>query len=143
MKQCILVGCENTFTPHPKRLLCADCMERTRPAGKITSGNRQISSTIYSMIDKARRRNKYEVTIVEHDLYIVWPYNNRCPVFGFEFKAADGIKGCRKRSPSLDRIDPDKGYIPGNVQIISDLANKMKQNATQEELHKFADWIKK
>lgn len=39
---------------------------------------------------------------------------------------------------SLDRIDPDKGYVKGNVEIISRKANVMKNDASVEELLEFA-----
>jgi hypothetical protein len=38
---------------------------------------------------------------------------------------------------SLDKIDPSKGYVIGNLQVISKKANAMKSNATIEELRLF------
>jgi hypothetical protein len=44
-------------------------------------------------------------------------------------------------SPSLDRIKPELGYVPGNIQVISARANVMKNDATPEELLAFANWV--
>lgn len=43
-------------------------------------------------------------------------------------------KGTAPNSPTIDRIDPDKGYVPGNVWIISAQANRMKSDATLLQL---------
>lgn len=44
------------------------------------------------------------------------------------------VLGTPMVSPSLDRIDSSKGYVKGNVRVISKRANMLKNNATIEEL---------
>lgn len=64
-----------------------------------------------------------------------------CPVLGIPLIFKEGGKGGAPNSPSLDRIDNSKGYVKGNVQVISHLANSMKSTADKEQLKKFAKWI--
>lgn len=68
-----------------------------------------------------------------------------CPVFGFEIVSGQGVGmgHATYHAPSLDRIDNSKGYIKGNVQVISHLANTMKSTASPEQLKLFAEWIMK
>lgn len=40
-------------------------------------------------------------------------------------------------SPSVNRIDPNKGYVKGNVEIISQKANIALSNFTNDELRYF------
>lgn len=58
-----------------------------------------------------------------------------CPVFEVPMERGTPY------APSLDRIDPTKGYLKDNIQVISRKANTMKSNASAEELRKFANWI--
>lgn len=63
-----------------------------------------------------------------------------CPILGLPIKKA--IDGNRDLSPSLDRIDNDKGYIKGNIQVISFKANAMKLTANKDELINFSNWVR-
>ncbi len=67
-----------------------------------------------------------------------------CPVFGHKFVWGRSHLGKGKTtgdSPSLDRIIPELGYVPGNVVFISHNANRIKNNATEKELYAVADWL--
>lgn len=59
-----------------------------------------------------------------------------CPIFGTPFFLGKG--GPRNESPSIDRIYPDKGYIPGNIAIVSFKANRIKNECSPDELIELA-----
>lgn len=63
-----------------------------------------------------------------------------CPALGLKLFASDGK--ATDNSPSLDRIDNTKGYIKGNVQVISNKANRLKGDATLEDIEKLYKWMK-
>jgi hypothetical protein len=44
--------------------------------------------------------------------------------------------GNKDNTPSIDRVINNKGYIKGNVKVISNLANKLKGNLTIEQIKK-------
>lgn len=64
--------------------------------------------------------------------------NYMCPYLGvkFEKRNSDYVL-------SIDRIDPTKGYVKGNIEITSRLANTMKNKATNSQLMIFAENILK
>jgi hypothetical protein len=62
-----------------------------------------------------------------------------CPVFGVPLTT--GKRVLHDWSPSVDKIDKKKGYVRGNIQIISYLANAMKRDASPERLNQFAKWV--
>lgn len=59
-----------------------------------------------------------------------------CPILGIPIVINEGSHQPTDNSPSVDRIDSKKGYIKGNVRIISNRANRIKADATIEELKK-------
>ena len=80
------------------------------------------------------RATKYDLpfSITQDDFEIP----THCPVLGIElYHNYDGKRGSRiDNSPTLDRIVPELGYVPGNVLIVSRKANLIKSNATVEEI---------
>ena len=55
-----------------------------------------------------------------------------CPLLGIALSQGDGKM--HANSPTLDRINPKLGYVPGNVWVISQRANLIKNDATLLEL---------
>ncbi len=55
-----------------------------------------------------------------------------CPLLGMELQRNKNGE-CRDTSPSLDRKTPELGYVKGNVWVISQKANMMKNNGTIDE----------
>ena len=90
------------------------------------------------MFGNARRRAKKKNVPFDIDLpYIRSITPSHCPILGFplEWSARREDKiGALPNSPSLDRIVPERGYVKGNVWIISHKANSIKNSATHEEL---------
>ena len=94
----------------------------------------------HSMLMHAQKRAKTRgipFNITEEYLRSIWPLSNCCPYLGTAFITASG--GANNTSPSLDKITPDLGYVIGNVQIVSNFYNRMKQNSTPEQLKKFCE----
>ena len=98
---------------------------------------------VRALLNAARSRSRLyglDFDITHED--VVMP--EKCPILGIPFGPNTG-RGCgaHSDSPSLDRIDPSKGYVKGNVQVLSRLANTMKSNATREHLLAFSRWIQR
>lgn len=67
-----------------------------------------------------------------------------CPVLGIPIQRTVGKgSGYWTNNPSVDRINPDLGYVKGNVRVISHRANLLKSNATLEELELILEDAKK
>lgn len=83
------------------------------------------------------------VDITPADILAVWPKDNRCPVFGTPFRFGPVNYADRTAIPSVDRIDAKRGYVRGNIAVISWRANVIKNDATLEDLQRLVRWLKK
>jgi hypothetical protein len=59
-----------------------------------------------------------------------------CPVLLTPF-----TKGNTDTAASLDRLDASKGYVKGNVNVISRKANRIKNNASVGDLQRVVAWM--
>lgn len=109
-------------------------IQKRKEWAKEQRKGRPAEAMLYSAKARAAQK-KLAFNIEEKDIDIP----RVCPVLGIELVNNEG--GLQNNSPSLDRIVPELGYIKGNVQVISTLANRMKSNATPEELLLFAEWV--
>ena len=90
------------------------------------------------LLARARTRatqKNMEFTITKEDIIIP----DKCPLLGIDIilNAKD-----RKHSPSLDRIDSNKGYTPDNIWVVSSRANTLKNDASLQELQILVENLK-
>jgi hypothetical protein len=149
------------ISPCPALMLCCGC-SRYKPIGEfyILRDNRKPRKDIFGarrantcsscaikayisldprkkLFYSARQRANlkgYEFSITLDDVVIP----EYCPVLGIKLEGSvgHGRKNLNQleASPSLDRIDNTRGYVPGNVCVISLRANNLKKDATLAEL---------
>ena len=87
---------------------------------------------------KARAKKKgipFDITIEDFTL------PEKCPLL--EIPLTVGYGSSQENSYSLDKIIPELGYVKGNVWVISNKANAIKNNASLEELQLLVNNLEK
>lgn len=140
-------------TPEPKLGFCTNCGNEIYSSKRPQGGGRTkkyCSDTCkYECINK--HRNPYKTVFQNAKARVLrgggkweldfenFTFPEYCPYLGYKLNYSYGKGKIQHNSPSFDRIDPDKGYVEGNVEIISNRANSMKNDAdksTQIEMAK-------
>jgi hypothetical protein len=101
---------------------------------------RKTTNRAQYLLNHAKSRAKrlgQEFAITYSDLP---PIGLTCPILGIEYNQA-ASHSTKDFSPSLDRIDSSRGYVVGNVQIISWRANRLKSNGTLEEFKRIVSFL--
>lgn len=104
------------------------CLKRDR-LGDLYRTHGKSKTIEYSMFYDARKRavaRGLPFSITPHDIVVP----DRCPVLGIKLES----DGSRDNRPSLDKKIPEKGYTPENIAVISFRANRIKSDASAEEL---------
>lgn len=91
--------------------------------------NKRILNRVKARAKKTGR--EFELTLDD----IVLP--DLCPIFKRPF-----IYGDPDWTYSIDRIDNSKGYIKGNIVFVSNKANRLKNDASVEELQAIVDFYR-
>ena len=116
------------------------CINRERITSHGASRQGDPRYKAYKMFHNAMRRAKENNQIFQitfEDVHIP----ERCPILNIELKAGEGH--VQPNSPTLDKIIPEKGYVKGNVWVISHKANLLKSDATIEELESITKAVRK
>jgi hypothetical protein len=110
------------------------CKQCRKIKGKKDWENQKINNLEKIILNRAKSRankNKIDFNLTIEDIVIP----EKCPIFQKSF-----IYGHHDWAPSIDRIISKKGYIKGNIIIISNKANIIKNNATAEEILKVGNF---
>ena len=97
----------------------------------LRKGFGQISGTYWCNIKCGANSRNLDFNITIEDAWHKFlEQKSKCALTGFllEFGSKDKLL-----TPSLDRIDSDKGYIHGNIQWVSSKVNIMKWKINQED----------
>jgi len=105
---------------------CCHILEYERDKGRMNDSengeNYYLRKVILRHAKERSKRKKLEFNLTL--AYLISLKNNICPILGCEILYKSGVDN--KRSASLDRIDPNKGYVTGNVKIVSFEGNTLK-----------------
>lgn len=151
-RKCSVCGINKTFdqfylSKRGKDGIRTDCKECYKASKKTPEGREKQRSfnqkwrredprkqMYFSAKYRAKKENiPFEITV--EDIFLP----KTCPIFGVILKKGDGK--ITDNSPSLDRVKPELGYIPGNICVISYRANRIKSDLPVEDLEAVVHYI--
>ena len=112
-----------------------DVLERRNIQSKEWN-KKNLESVLCTHARKLAKQQNIPCTINKEDIFIP----DFCPALGIPLFYGNGKM--TDNSPSIDRINPSLGYVAGNIEVISVKANRIKNNASLEELEKIFKWLK-
>jgi hypothetical protein len=139
---------KNRSSPSGMSSYCKLCMNEINsntPSSKDRSRTRQyvnrsktknFAITLFRNAKQSARKHGLEFNIDHNDVSVP----DKCPVLGIPLFRTEGKR--TPNTPSIDRINNDRGYVKGNVAVISWRANELKRDATVEELESVVHYMR-
>ena len=98
-----------------------------KPSGRVKlSVNDKLASLMLASAKFRAKRDGYAFSITHKDIAIP----DVCPILGTAFTISSSTGKATATSATLDKINPELGYVPGNVRVISHAANRLKDANT-------------
>lgn len=127
-------------------LLSSECRSCLRQRSSMNQKTRHYAGSIdYHLAYIARsaklraRKNNIAYDIDPHYLsFLLQKQSGPCALSRVPLTFAKGV-GHLPTNASIDRIDPDKEYIRGNIQLVACQVNTMKSNL---DIHQLAEWCR-
>jgi len=116
-------------------LYCKVCAKVNEKNGRTRRRKADPFGFALQQLRRNARKRGFEFSLTKADFE---PLPTHCPVLGVEL---DYSGSGRPNSASIDRSNSSKGYVPGNVVIMSRRANTLKNDASAQELRKVLEHI--
>ena len=133
---CSITGCTSLVAA---TMLCGKHYQQKHSAKNLQANRRRYHERIgYSrwyFVKKRALASGIVFNLAESDVVIPAV----CPALGIPILRGEGAH--RDNWPSLDRLRPELGYVKGNVAVVSMRANRIKNDATLEEITKVRNWL--
>jgi len=112
---------------------------KNKEASKRYRQKKWEKQRIKGAVHRAKAKN-LPFNITEEYVKSITPKDMICPALGIKMNTS--VEDLDSK-PSLDRLVPEKGYVKGNVIVVSFRVNRIKTDATPEELMKVAIFYEK
>lgn len=121
------------FNRSKKHYCSINCLCKSNTLHGLASKKNGKQDKRYRIWCNVKKRAKQKGTKFSLNIEDIPQIPDYCPILNIKIKE-NIVSAPLDSSPSLDRINPKKGYEKGNIRIISNRANRIKTDATLKEL---------
>lgn len=138
-KRCRRCGSRAAILREDGYTRCRKCKNKGMRRWYLSRMRNDRPYMLWQSAKERARRHGILFTITPDDVRAA--YGSRCPVLGVQWDLTR-TRGA-PNAPSLDRLSPNRGYVPGNIAVISMQANKIKSDAHGEQVLRVYRWMRK